>query len=233
MVPLRKRALAEGAGTFLLVLIGPGAMMLDARSHGAVTPLGVAVAFTLAVAIAIWAVGAISGAHINPAVTLGLAGGGRFPAEEVPVYIGAQLIGALFAAVILRAMIGSVGHLGATLPAAGLPGSFALEFLMSFVLMGVIVLAADRGLQRRWAGLTIGLTVGLCAYFGGPYTGASMNPARSFGPALVGGEWQGHWLYWVGPCTGMFAAVGLVRRICRPPTNSPTPATRPRWRWYG
>ncbi|MFI5235399.1 MAG: MIP/aquaporin family protein [Gemmatimonadales bacterium] len=214
--PLWKRGLAESAGTFLLVLIGPGAMMLDARSHGAVTPLGVALAFTLAVAIAIWAVGGISGAHINPAVTVGLVGAGRFPSRDLPAYIGSQLMGALLAAALLRLAVGPVGHLGATLPAAGLAGSFALEFVMSFLLMAVILGTTDRDLGRWSAGVIIGLTVGLCAFVGGPYTGASMNPARSFGPALVGGEWAGHWIYWAAPLLGMLAAVSAWRRLTPP-----------------
>ena len=223
---LRTRVLAEAAGTFVLVLVGPGAMMLDVRTHGAVGPLGVALAFGVAVAAAILLFGARSGAHINPAVTLGLAAARRFRVGEVPVYVVAQLIGATLAAGVLRLVLGPIGHLGATLPMAGVWPSAGLELLMSFALMLAILMAV----QGKWgpvsSGVTIGAVVGLCAFFGGPYTGASMNPARSFGPALTGGEWAGHWIYWAAPIAGMLGAATAWRHFSLPragDTRRPTP----------
>ena len=211
MASLRTRALAEAAGTFLLVLIGPGAMMLDVRTHGAVGPVGVALAFGVVVAAAILLFGARSGAHINPAVTLGLAVARRFHVGDVPAYVTAQLIGAIAAAVVLRLMLGPIGYLGATLPVAGVWYSAGLEVLMSFALMLTILMAVRGRWRPAWSGVTIGAVVGLCAFFGGPYTGASMNPARSFGPALIGGVWAGHWIYWAAPIIGMLGAVALRR----------------------
>lgn len=208
---LRARGLAEAGGTFALVLIGPGAMMLDARTHGAVGPFGVALAFGAAVAAAIIVFGPRSGAHINPAVTFGLAAARRFQAAEVPAYVTGQLAGATAAAVLLRLVLGPVGGLGATVPAAGIWSSAGLELLMSFALMVTILLALRGGWARVWSGVAIGTVVGLCAFFGGPYTGASMNPARSFGPALAGGGWSGHWIYWVAPLSGMLLAAGVDR----------------------
>ncbi|MGH7532678.1 MAG: MIP/aquaporin family protein [Gemmatimonadales bacterium] len=209
--------MAEGAGTFLLVAIGPGAMMLDARSPGAVGAIGIAVAFGVAVALAIWLFGDVSGAHINPAGTVGLAAAGHFRREDAAAYVGAQLVGAVVAACLLRAVLGPVGHLGATLPAAGIGASVVLECLMSFALMSAVLCVVVQGWDRWVGGLVIGAVVGLCAYFGGAYTGASMNPARSFGPAVAGGEWSGHWIYWVAPIAGMLGAAVLGRSLFSAP----------------
>jgi aquaporin Z len=216
--PLRTRALAEGAGTFLLVLIGPGAVMVDARMHGALGAGGVALAFGVAVAVAIVLFGPRSGAHINPAVTLGLVAAGRFRRGDLPVYVGAQLAGAVAAALLLRVSLGVVGHLGATRPLAGVGMSALLEWLMSFGLMVSVLVAVRRGWNGRIAGGAIGAVVGLCAYFGGASTGASMNPARSFGPAVASGEWWGHWIYWVAPIAGMLAAAGVDRCVSPGPS---------------
>ena len=216
---LRTRVLAEAAGTFVLVLIGPGAMMLDVRTHGAVGPFGVALAFGVAVAAAILLFGTRSGAHINPAVTVALAAARRFRVGDVPAYVVAQLIGAIAAAVVLRLSLGPIGYLGATLPMAGVWPSAGLELLMSFILMVTILTAVRGKWAPAWSGVTIGAVVGLCAFFGGPYTGASMNPARSFGPALAGGGWSGHWIYWAAPLAGMVAA-GLVDRLRSAPLRT-------------
>lgn len=202
-----RRWVAEGIGTFFLVFAGPGAVIANASSNGAVTHVGVALAFTFVIIAMICAVGHISGAHLNPAVTLGFWASGRFPRREVPPYLIAQCLGAIAAALLLRATIGSVGDMGATLPTVAPGPAFALEFAMSFSLMFVIMaVATDDRVAGGAAALAVGVTVGFCALTGGTLTGASMNPARSLGPALVGGLWRAHWLYWLAPIAGMVLA---------------------------
>jgi aquaporin Z len=202
-----RRLLAEAVGTFFLVLIGPGAVMVDAYTGGAVGHTGIALAFAFVVATMVYALGHLSGAHINPAVTIGFWSAGRFPLRDVLPYLLAQVIGAVAASGTLRATLGPLGHLGATLPSLPVAAAFAIEALLSFALMFVIMaVATDDRVADGFAGIAVGLTVGFCALTGGPLTGASMNPARSFGPAVVGGVWSGHWIYWVAPVLGMVAA---------------------------
>jgi MIP family channel proteins len=202
-----RRAGAEAIGTFFLVLIGPGAAMVDAYSAGQLGTVGIGLAFAFVVTAMIYALGHLSGAHINPAVTLGFWSVGRFPSGEVLPYLIAQCSGGVAASLVLRATLGPVGHLGATLPRISVPSAFVIEWLLSFALMFVIMaVATDDRVAGGFAAIAVGLTVGFCALMGGPITGASMNPARSLGPAVVGGLWQGHWLYWVAPVSGMMAA---------------------------
>lgn len=202
-----RRAGAEGLGTFFLVLIGPGAAMVNAYSPGKLGTVGIALAFAFVVTAMIYALGHLSGAHINPAVTLAFWSVRRFPGAEVVPYIVAQCMGALAASIVLRAAIGPVGQLGATLPRIGVGSALVIEWLLSFALMFVIMaVAADERVADGFAALAVGLTVGFCALMGGPLTGASMNPARSFGPALAGSLWQAQWVYWLAPITGMMTA---------------------------
>jgi aquaporin Z len=213
-----RRYLGEAIGTFFLVLIGPGAAMVNARSGGALGQVGVSLAFGFVILAMVYVFGPVSGAHINPAVTLAFWSIGRFPRTDVPWYIAAQCGGAIGAAFILRTVLGPAGHLGSTIPAIGAGGAFAVEFFLSFALMLVIVaVATDERVAVGFAPLAIGLTVGFCALFGGTITGASMNPARSLGPAIAGGEWQDHWLYWVAPVTGMLFAAQFYRHLRRLP----------------
>lgn len=199
-----RRAGAEALGTFFLVLIGPGAAVVDAYSGGQLGTVGVSLAFGFVVTAMIYALGHLSGAHINPAVTLGLWSARQFPAAGTVPYILAQCSGAVAASIILRSTFGQVGNLGATLPRIPTSSAFAVEWLLSFVLMFVIMGAiTNRRTGVDLAALMVGLTVGFCALVGGPITGGSMNPARSLGPALVGGHWRGHWIYWLAPITGM------------------------------
>lgn len=204
---LIRRSVAEALGTFFLVLIGPGAVMVNAFSGGAVTHVGVALAFAFVVLAMIYGLGHLSGAHINPAVTLAFWSVRRFPSADVIPYISAQCAGSTAASLLSRAALGKAGSLGATLPALSTTAAFGVEWLLSFVLMFVIMaVATDRRVADGFAAIAVGLTVGFCAMVGGPLTGASMNPARSLGPALAGGFWRAHWLYWLAPITGMIAA---------------------------
>jgi aquaporin Z len=183
--------------------------MVDRLSGGAVTHLGISIVFGAVVAALIYSLGHISKAHFNPAVTLAFWASGFFPARWVIPYIVAQCLGAIAASFTLLLALGRVGNLGATIPFQGNWGqSFVLETILTFILMLVIL---GSGLDRRapigFAGIAIGLTVALEALFMGPITGASMNPARSLGPALVAGIRDHQWLYWVAPILGALLAV--------------------------
>ncbi|HAX74491.1 MAG TPA: aquaporin [Cyanobacteria bacterium UBA11372] len=211
----REEAIAEGVGTFILVFAGTGAVMVNQVSNGAVTHLGISFVFGAVVAALIYGLGHVSGAHFNPAVTLAFWASGFFPKSKVLPYILAQSVGAIAASGILLITLGKVANLGATLPLKdNWFQSFILEIVLTFILMLVIL---GSGLDRRahigFAGIAIGLTVGLEAAFMGPITGASMNPARSLGPALVGGIWQHHWLYWIAPILGAQLAVPIYRQL--------------------
>ena len=195
--------IAELVATFALVFAGCGAIIIDTTSHGQVTHVGVAITFGLVIAAMIYATGHISGAHINPAVTLAFALTRHFPLVRVPLYWLAQLAGALLAALLLRALFGNVAHLGTTLPAGSDAQSLVLEMVLTFFLMFVIMAVAtdDRAVGQA-AALAIGGTVLLDAMIGGPISGASMNPARSLGPALVSGTLSHLWVYIAGPILG-------------------------------
>ena len=194
-------------GTFFLVLMGAGAAMVNAATSGALGQVGVALSFAFVVLAMIFALGHISGAHINPAVTVAFWSAGRFPGRDVPAYLVAQCAGAVGAAFVLRWLLPAVTRAGATLPAIPRPQALALEWLLSFALMFVVMaVATDRRVATGFAGIAVGLTVGFEAMMGGPLTGASMNPARSLGPALAANAWDAHWIYWLGPVTAMLAA---------------------------
>jgi MIP family channel proteins len=204
-----RESLAECIGTFILIFAGTGAVMVNAISQGSITHLGISFVFGAVVAAMIYATGHISQAHLNPAVTLAFWTSGFFPKRKVLPYIIAQCTGAIAASATLLVALGRLADLGATLPLNGnWMQSLILEIILTFILMFVIF---GSGLDRRahtgFAGLAIGLTVGLEAAFMGPITGASMNPARSLAPALVGGIWQHQWVYWVAPIIGAQLAV--------------------------
>ena len=205
--PLR-RSVAECVGTFALVTGGCGAIMVN-QSTGALGHAGVAASFGLVIMVMIAAVGHLSGAHFNPAVTVAFALTRHFPWRDVPFYVVGQLLGAVSGAWVLRQLIGSQAGLGATVPAGSPLQGLGIEILLTAVLMFVIIsVATDTRAVGQLAALAIGGTVALDALWGGPLTGASMNPARSFGPALVAGVWQAHWIYWLGPLIG--ASLGAV-----------------------
>jgi MIP family channel proteins len=176
--------------------------MVDAKTH-ALGHVGVAITFGLVIMAIIYAVGHISGAHFNPAVSFAFAISRHFPWPRLAGYWTAQLLGALAAAAILRGSLGNLAHTGATLPSGSQAQSFLWEFVLTFFLMFVIMaLATDTRAVGEAAAIAIGGTVGLDAMFGGPISGASMNPARSFGPALVSGELHALWLYIAAPLAG-------------------------------
>jgi aquaporin NIP len=205
---LLRRAGSEFAGTYALVTAGCGAIMVNTQT-GALTHVGVALTFGLVIAVMIAATGHISGAHFNPSVTIAFALIRRFQWREVPVYIAAQIAGAISAAITLSLLFGDVANLGATFPQGSVAQSLGLEILLTAVLMFVITaVATDDGAAGHLAALAIGATVMLDALWGGPISGASMNPARSFGPALIAGAWRDHWVYWLGPLIG--AGLGAI-----------------------
>jgi len=207
--------LAEMVGAFALVFAGCGAIVIDTTSHGQVTHVGVAITFGLVIAVMIYATGHISGAHLNPAVTLAFALTRHFPVARVALYWIAQALGATAAALLLRALFGNVAHLGTTLPAGGDGQSLVLEIVLTFFLMFVIMaVATDVRAVGEAAAIAIGGYVALAATFAGPIAGASMNPARSFGPALVSNDWSSWWVYWVGPILGALAGA-LAYQVIR------------------
>jgi MIP family channel proteins len=216
-----RRAGAELVGTYVLVTAGCGAIVVN-TSTGALSHLGVAFTFGLIIMVMIAATGHLSGAHFNPAVSVAFALTRHFPWRDVPLYIGAQLLGAVGGALTLRALFGTVANLGATLPAGSALQSLGLEILLTAVLMFVIIsVATDTRAVGQLAALAIGATVALDALWGGPISGASMNPARSFGPALIAGVWQDHWVYWLGPLLG--AALGAyLYQFLRTPLRQDT-----------
>ncbi len=193
--------------------------MVNRVSQGAVTHLGISVVFGSVVSALIYTIGHISGAHFNPAVTLAFWRGGYFPKRQVLPYIFAQVMGAVVASALLLLSLGNVANLGATLPLNNnWLQSFILETLLTFILMLVILgSAVDPRSPRGFGGLAIGLTVGLEAACMGPITGASMNPARSFGPALMSGIWSHHWLYWVAPILGAQLAIWVYPLMATDP----------------
>ncbi|HEX5574331.1 MAG TPA: aquaporin [Gemmatimonadales bacterium] len=179
-----RRSAAEALGTFFLVLIGPGAVAVNAYTNGVITHVGVALAFGFVVRAMIYALGHLSGAHINPAVTVAFWSVRRSPATEVLPYLLAQCAGAIATSLLTRGGLGTAGSLGATLPHVPAVTAFGVEWLLSFALMFVIMaVATDQRVADGFAALAVGLTVGFCAMVGGRLTGASMNPARSLGPA--------------------------------------------------
>ena len=205
-----RRHVAECMGTAVLVLVGTGAAMVATSTH-AFGHAGVSLAFGAIVCVLVAALGTISGAHLNPAVTVALWSIGRFPRREVPPYLLAQCLGAVGASLALRAALGSVGRMGATIPTIGVARSLAVEGVYSAILAtGIALLALDPRTPRSLPPLAIGAAVFVGALVTGPLTGGSFNPARSLGPAIVGQEWQGHWLYWVGPIAGMLLGARLA-----------------------
>ncbi len=221
---LPRRAFMEAIGTFALVTAGCGAIITNTTHPGSLGGVGISLAFGLVIMVMIYAGGHLSGAHYNPSVTIAFALARHFPLRDALAYIAAQLTGASAAALLLlAAWTSKPAHLGATLPSVSTPTALAYEIVLTAFLMFVITaVATDTRAVGAAAAIAIGGTVGLDALFGGPITGASMNPARSFGPALASDTWNDLWIYIAGPCIG--AAIGvLAYQFVRQP-NPPTTA---------
>jgi aquaporin NIP len=202
LIDFYRALVAEAIGTFALVFAGAGAVMVDAKTH-ALGHVGVALTFGLVIMAMIYAVGHVSGAHFNGAVTFAFALTRHFPWSRAAAYWIAQGVGALAAAALLRASLGNVAHVGATLPAGSEGQSFLWEAVLSFFLMFVIMaVATDTRAVGEAAAIAIGGTIGLDAMFGGPISGASMNPLRSLGPAVISGDLHSLWLYLTAPVLG-------------------------------
>ncbi|MGA7731155.1 MAG: MIP family channel protein [Chloroflexia bacterium] len=207
---LWRRAGAEFAGAYALVTAGCGAIVVDSLT-GALGHVGVVVVFGLVIMVMIASTGHLSGAHFNPAVTLAFALIRHFPLRDVPFYIGGQIAGAVTGALTLQFIFGPVANLGATIPSGSAWQAVGVEILLTALLMYVITsVAIDTRAAGELAGIAIGATVALDALWAGPITGASMNPARSFGPALVSGQWHGHWVYWLGPILGAMLGASIL-----------------------
>ncbi|MDD9892692.1 MAG: aquaporin [Gammaproteobacteria bacterium] len=213
---MEKRSIfvAEAVGTYALVLAGTGAIIINDLYGGALGHLGIALVFGMVVMAMIYAVGEVSGAHFNPAVTLGFVAAKRMPLSEAPLFIIAQLTGAILASASLWALLPEHPTMGATLPSGSQGQSFGFEIILTAILMFVILCvstgAKEKGIS---AGAAIGATVGLEALFAGPVTGASMNPARSIAPALFSGELNDLWIYIAAPIIGAMLAVMICRHV--------------------
>jgi aquaporin NIP len=198
-----KRLLGEFLGTFGLVFCGTGAIVINQESNGVITHVGIAIVFGLIVMAMILSFGHISGAHINPAVSIALCVSKRFSWRHLAPYVLAQLAGALLASYILHYLFPVNEYLGATIPSGSDVQSYVLEFILTFLLM-IVILTSTQKKDHSLLGpsLAIGATVGLEALFAGPVCGASMNPARSLSPAIIGGHYQSLWVYIFGPVMG-------------------------------
>jgi aquaporin NIP len=203
-----KKLAAEFFGTFALVFAGTGAIVIDHTTSGAVTHVGVALTFGLVVLAMIYTLGDISGAHLNPAVTLGFVAARRFEQRLAGPYLLSQCLGALAASLVLKMIFPGESDLGATRPAGTAMQSFVLEVVLTWLLM-LVILSVSKGAKEKGitAGIAIGSVIALEALFAGPISGASMNPARSLAPALVGGNLAGLWIYLAAPALGALLAV--------------------------
>ncbi len=221
-----KRLFAEFLGTFILIFAGTGAIVTDQATGGTLGHTGVSLVFGLVVLAMIHTFGDVSGAHLNPAVTVGFAAAGRFSWKEVPSYATAQLAGAFAASLVVKLLFPNSSSLGATLPAGSAIQSFILEVILTAILM-LVILSVSTGAKEKGitAGIAIGGVIMLEAMFAGPVCGASMNPARSLAPALVSGNLGAVWIYLLAPTLGAWLAVAGCRGVqpagcCRTPASA-------------
>jgi aquaporin Z len=226
-MPSMKKLCAEALGTFGLVFAGTGAIIINEASNGAITHVGIALTFGLIILAMIYTFGDISGAHFNPAVTIGFWAARRLPGREVAPYIASQCAGAFLASGLLKLLFPHSSTLGATLPAGSEMQSFVLELVLTFFLM-LTILNVSTGAKEKGitAGIAVGAVIALEAMFAGPICGASMNPARSFAPALVSLHLEHLWLYLTAPVIGACLAMPACRCVrekdccCAPPVAS-------------
>ncbi|MCE2694223.1 MAG: aquaporin [Verrucomicrobiaceae bacterium] len=206
------KLLSELLGTFTLVFAGTGAIVINDVSGGVIGHAGIALTFGLVVMAMIYTFGEVSGAHLNPAVTLGFAVAGRFEWKNVPGYVLAQIIGAVAASGVLHWLFPAHEKLGATLPAGSAMQSVVLELILTAILM-LVILRISTGAKEKGitAGIAIGGVIALEAMFAGPICGASMNPVRSLAPALVSGHLEHLWIYLAAPTLGALLAVPLAK----------------------
>lgn len=215
-IPLLKRSLAEMLGTFTLTFAGCAAIIVNSIHEGSVGSVGISMVFGLVVMVMVIAIGETSGAHINPAVTTGFLLTGRLKINDAVAYWIAQCVGGIVAALLLRAIFAGQDVLGVTNPTGSDMQSLALEAVMTFFLMFVILCVATGSKEQGlMAGIAIGGTIGLDALLGGPISGASMNPARSLGPALIAGDMAKLWIYIAGPLVGAAVAVGAWMAVIK------------------
>nr|XP_027111984.1 aquaporin NIP1-1-like [Coffea arabica] len=214
-VPFMQKLIAEIAGTYFLIFAGCGAVVINAVRNNTITAPGISIVWGLAVMVVVYAVGHISGAHLNPAVTIAFATCKRFPWKQVPAYISAQVLGSILASGTLRLLFnGHQDHFSGTLPNGSDVQSLVLEFIITFYLMFVISgVATDNRAIGELAGLAVGATVLLNVMFAGPISGASMNPARSLGPAIVSSKYKSLWVYILGPTAGAIGGAWVYNII--------------------
>ncbi|KAM7500586.1 hypothetical protein LguiA_025000 [Lonicera macranthoides] len=213
--PFFQKLVAEVLGTYFLIFAGCAAVLVNTDREKVVTQPGIAIVWGLVVMVMVYSVGHISGAHFNPAVTIAFATCKRFPWKEVPAYIAAQVLGSTVASGTLRLIFnGRHDHFVGTLPSGSHSQSFAIEFIITFYLMFVISgVATDNRAIGELAGLAVGSTILLNVLFAGPISGASMNPARSLGPAIVSNNYEALWIYIVSPVCGAVAGAWVYNII--------------------
>ncbi|NBI27771.1 aquaporin [Chengkuizengella marina] len=210
---MTKKLIAEFLGTYFLILAGTGAIVTNSIT-GDLTHVGVAITWGLVVMSMIYTFGHISGAHFNPAVTIGFLTNRSITSKEATLYISTQILAGIAASSTLLILFGNIANLGATLPREGWLQTFIIEFILTFFLMMVILGSAVHGKAvKSFAGIAIGTTVGLEAMFAGPISGASMNPARSIGPAILSGTLEHLWIYIVATTLGSIAAAIIYQFI--------------------
>jgi aquaporin Z len=206
-----KQYISELIGTYLLVLVGCGAVVMS-ELHGSPQLFGITLTFGLVVLVMVYAFGKISGAHINPAVTIAFSYYGVFPKNKIFGYVFSQSLGAILASLTLSFILPSKHNYGVTSPSGSIIESFLIEILITFVLMFVILIVAnDHKIISKLGGVIIGFTVFALAYLTGPISGASMNPARSLGPALISGQLDNIWIYLTAPIIGAITAVAIFK----------------------
>ncbi|KAK2657019.1 hypothetical protein Ddye_010071 [Dipteronia dyeriana] len=214
-LPFMQKMLAEVVGTYFLIFAGCASVAVNTDYDKVVTLPGISIVWGLAVMVLIYSVGHISGAHFNPSVTIAFATCKRFPWKQVPAYVAAQVLGSTLAAGTLRLLFsGKQDHFVGTVPSGSDIQSFVMEFIITFYLMFIVSgVATDNRATGELAGLAIGATVLLNVMFAGPISGASMNPARTLGPAIVWSQYKGIWIYMVAPILGAVCGAWVYNMV--------------------